>query len=135
MELFYVVLFTAAAATAGVLEWTKGREVDGGDENKEFQRFRHNYVLVYGLMMGGDQPASRCCCWLHEQYSQRTQSSKRPCTSCNVGTRLFCCRQGQTRMLTAQWTAAGMCVCLRLQQQGPCRSTPLTHCCSLPGLA
>eukprot|EP00891_Asterochloris_glomerata_P001066 jgi/Astpho2/1066/e_gw1.00017.7.1_t len=60
MELFYVVLFMAAAATAGVLEWTKGREVDGGDENKEFQRFRHNYVLVYGLMMAGD--------WLQGPY-------------------------------------------------------------------
>ena len=60
MELFYVVLFMAAAATAGVLEWTKGREVDGGDKNKEFQRFRHNYVLVYGLMMGGDLLPAAC---------------------------------------------------------------------------
>ena len=60
MELFYVIVFTAAAATAGVLEWTKGREVDGGDENKEFQRFRHNYVLVYGLMMGGDLLPAAC---------------------------------------------------------------------------
>lgn len=123
MELFYVVLFMAAAATAGVLEWTKGREVDGGDENKEFQRFRHNYVLVYGLMMGGTPLHATCIklLLLAEPAVLCVASlAERLCMCCNASIWLFCCKQWQTHMPAVQSKAI-----LRAM---------VMHCC-LSGLA
>ena len=52
MEMFYLVVFGVSAAAAAALQWSKAAEKSEGNANKEFLRFRNNYVLVYGLMMG-----------------------------------------------------------------------------------
>ncbi len=52
MEVFYTFVFAVLAALAATLEITKSKEAAVESGNKEFMRFRNNYVLVYALMMG-----------------------------------------------------------------------------------
>lgn len=52
MELFYVAVFLLSALAAAVLEGTRKTETGSAIANRDFLRFRNNYVLVYALMMG-----------------------------------------------------------------------------------
>ena len=52
MELFYLIVFSLSAVAAGALEWTKKSEGSSATGNRDFIKFRNNYVLVYALMMG-----------------------------------------------------------------------------------
>lgn len=59
MELFYGIVFLLSALAAGILEWTKKSEGSSGSGNRDFLKFRNNYVLVYALMMG--KHLAFCC--------------------------------------------------------------------------
>ena len=52
MELFYIAVFALSALATGALEGTRKTETGSAVGNREFLRFRNNYVLVYALMMG-----------------------------------------------------------------------------------
>ena len=52
MELFYVAVFLLSALAAAVLEGTRKTETGSAIANRDFLKFRDNYVLVYALMMG-----------------------------------------------------------------------------------
>ena len=52
MELFYVAVFLLSALAAAALEGTRKTETGSAIANRDFLRFRNNYVLVYALMMG-----------------------------------------------------------------------------------
>lgn len=53
MDGFLLLTFASLAALAAVLELFKRRTSKLDTTNREFLRFRANYVLVYALMMGG----------------------------------------------------------------------------------
>ena len=52
MELFYVAVFLLSALAAAALEGTRKTETGSAIANRDFLKFRNNYVLVYALMMG-----------------------------------------------------------------------------------
>lgn len=52
MELFYVAVFLLSALAAAALEGTRKAESGSAIANRDFLKFRNNYVLVYALMMG-----------------------------------------------------------------------------------
>ena len=52
MELFYIAVFLLSAIAAAALEGTRKSETGSGIGNRDFLKFRNNYVLVYALMMG-----------------------------------------------------------------------------------
>lgn len=52
MELFYIAVFLLSAMAAAALEGTRKGETGSGTGNRDFLKFRNNYVLVYSLMMG-----------------------------------------------------------------------------------
>ena len=59
MELIYIVLFVLFAVPAAVLEYTENSCFGWADRrrgqqatDKEYLRFRNNYVIVFSLMMG-----------------------------------------------------------------------------------
>ncbi len=52
MELFYLAVFLLSALAAAVLEGTRKTETGSAIANRDFLKFRNNYVLVYALMMG-----------------------------------------------------------------------------------
>lgn len=52
MELFYVAVFLLSALAAAALEGTRKAETGSSIGNRDFLKFRNNYVLVYALMMG-----------------------------------------------------------------------------------
>lgn len=53
METFLLLVFAAVAAIAALLELFKRQGSKQESKDREFIRFRNNYVLVYALMMGG----------------------------------------------------------------------------------
>ncbi|CAK0784454.1 hypothetical protein CVIRNUC_007658 [Coccomyxa viridis] len=60
METFLLLVFAAVAAIAALLELSKRQSSKQETTNRDFIRFRNNYVLVYALMMAGD--------WLQGPY-------------------------------------------------------------------
>ena len=52
METFLLLVFAALAALAALLELSKGKSSKQETTNRDFIRFRNNYVVVYALMMG-----------------------------------------------------------------------------------
>lgn len=54
METFVLLVFAAVAAIAALLELPKRQNSKQETTNRDFIRFRNNYVLVYALMMGAD---------------------------------------------------------------------------------
>ncbi|KAL3149800.1 hypothetical protein ABBQ38_013625 [Trebouxia sp. C0009 RCD-2024] len=54
MELFYIAVFLLSAAAAAALEGTRKSATGSESGNRDFLKFRNNYVLVYSLMMAGD---------------------------------------------------------------------------------
>ena len=60
METFLLLLFAAVAALTAVLELSKRQSSKPETANRDFIRFRNNYVLVYALMMGGSLPLAAC---------------------------------------------------------------------------
>lgn len=52
MEGFLLLVFASLAAVTAFLELFKRRPSKSDKANREFKRFRANYVLVYALMMG-----------------------------------------------------------------------------------
>lgn len=49
-------MFAAVAALTAVLELSKRQSSKPETMNRDFIRFRNNYVLVYALMMGASLP-------------------------------------------------------------------------------
>ncbi|CAL5229707.1 g13080 [Coccomyxa viridis] len=60
METFLLLVFASLAALTALLELSKRQRSKQETTNRDFVRFRNNYVLVYALMMGGD--------WLQGPY-------------------------------------------------------------------
>ena len=64
METFLLLVFAAVAAIAALLELSKRQSSKQETTNRDFIRFRNNYVLVYALMMGANDapppPVHRC---------------------------------------------------------------------------
>ena len=54
METFLLLVFAAVAAIAALLELSKRQSSKQETTNRDFSRFRNNYVLVYALMMGAN---------------------------------------------------------------------------------
>ena len=54
METFLLLVFAAVAAIAALLELSKRQNSKQETTNRDFIRFRNNYVLVYALMMGAE---------------------------------------------------------------------------------
>lgn len=52
MELIYLAVFLVSAIAAAALEGTRKSETGSAVGNRDFLKFRNNYVLVYTLMMG-----------------------------------------------------------------------------------
>lgn len=52
MELFYIAVFLVSAVAAAALEGTRKSATGSETGNRDFLKFRNNYVLVYSLMMG-----------------------------------------------------------------------------------
>ena len=52
MELFYIAVFLLSAVAAAALEATRKSSTGSETGNRDFLKFRNNYVLVYSLMMG-----------------------------------------------------------------------------------
>lgn len=62
MELFYISVFLLAAVAAAALEGTRKSSTGSESGNRDFLKFRNNYVLVYSLMMGA------LCVLLHAMH-------------------------------------------------------------------
>jgi hypothetical protein len=60
MEAFLLLVFAAVAALTAVLELSKRQSSKPETTNREFVKFRNNYVLVYALMMGATMPLAIC---------------------------------------------------------------------------
>ena len=58
METFLLLVFAAVAAIAALLELYKRQSSKQETTNRDFIRFRNNYVLVYALMMGANDAHS-----------------------------------------------------------------------------
>ena len=58
METFLLLVFAAVAAIAALLELSKRQSSKQETTNRDFIRFRNNYVLVYALMMGANDAHS-----------------------------------------------------------------------------
>jgi hypothetical protein len=99
MQTFYVALFVGLASLAAQLEslqvtWLRAgasapepRKCCADVGNPEYRRFRNNYVLVYGLMMGARPPgpaavrnacSSAVYCGQRHGPATRTRPSQRP---------------------------------------------------------
>lgn len=52
METFLLLVFASLAALTALLELSKRQRSKQETTNRDFVRFRNNYVLVYALMMG-----------------------------------------------------------------------------------
>ena len=52
MEIFLLLVFASLAALTALLELSKRQSSKQETTNRDFVRFRNNYVLVYALMMG-----------------------------------------------------------------------------------
>ena len=52
METFLLLVFASLAALTAILELSKRQKSKQETTNRDFIRFRNNYVLVYALMMG-----------------------------------------------------------------------------------
>ena len=52
METFLLLVFASLAALTALLELSKRQKSKQETTNRDFIRFRNNYVLVYALMMG-----------------------------------------------------------------------------------
>ena len=52
METFLLLVFASLAALTALLELSKRQKSKQETRNRDFLRFRNNYVLVYALMMG-----------------------------------------------------------------------------------
>lgn len=68
MELFYVAVFLLSALAAAVLEGTRKTETGSAIANRDFLKFRDNYVLVYALMMAGDWLQGPFVYALYQEY-------------------------------------------------------------------
>ena len=81
MEVFYGIVFLLSAMAVGILEWTKNSEGSSGNGssgngNRDFLKFRNNYVLVYALMMG-----EQLCNGLHMLGNNEPVTSNLPVCS------------------------------------------------------
>lgn len=64
MEIFYIAVFLLSAVAAAALEGTRKSATGSEIGNRDFLKFRNNYVLVYSLMMGKH-------CMLHYAWHKR----------------------------------------------------------------
>ena len=71
METFLLLVFAAVAALTAVLELSKRQSSKPETTNRDFIRFRNNYVLVYALMMGASVPLAFCPSSLRPQNPSR----------------------------------------------------------------
>ena len=70
MDGFLLLTFASLAALTAVLELFKRRTSKLDTTNREFLRFRANYMLVYALMMGGTP-----CAYTHLCFTMTTEIS------------------------------------------------------------
>ncbi len=85
MDLFYFAVFGALVLVTIALECQHNNSCSPDGEMAKglpaFNKFRNNYLLVYSLMMGELETASRSVAWRHA----RTYSGADHCFGCSGG--------------------------------------------------